>query len=75
MDTITTQTVIDELMNAFPEHNGNSRQRYVLEQTLHNLVRLAKVEQVMEMKASIRVLTQPVVTQKTKASNKAMHRH
>lgn len=75
METITTQTVIEELMNTFPEQDWTSRQRYVLEQTLHNLVRLAKVEQLMEMKANVKILTGPTAAKTMSSSNKAMHRH
>lgn len=75
MDIITTQAVIDELMNAFPENQMSGRQRYMLEQTLHNLVRLAKAEKMMEIKSSVRILTEPLKTMTPPTSIKATHRH
>ncbi|WP_147383854.1 hypothetical protein [Noviherbaspirillum sedimenti] len=48
--------------------NANLRQKHIFEQTLHALVRLAKSEQMMEIKANVRKLTGTVPVAKTRSA-------
>ena len=57
MQTLTTQDIIDNLVMSIYGQPGNARQKHMLEQSLHSLVRLAKAEQILEIKASVKKLT------------------
>ena len=57
MQSISTQDVVNDLLNVLLGPNTNGRQRYLLEQSLQNLVRVAKAEQRVEIKASVKKLT------------------
>lgn len=57
MHTVTTQEIIEELTNTLYGHTGNVHQKYIFEQTLYNLVRLAKTEQMLEIKSSVKKLS------------------
>lgn len=61
MPTLTSQEMVASLVNAYCGQNATLRQRHVFEQTLFALVRLAKSEQMMEIKANVRKLTGPIV--------------
>lgn len=57
MLAITTQDVIEEMTNAFLGTDATSRQKYLFEQSLYNLVRIAQAEQKIEIKVSVKKLT------------------
>lgn len=57
MFTVTTQDVIQEMTNAFLGANATNRQKFLFEQSLYNLVRVAKSEYKLEIKASVKKLT------------------
>lgn len=56
----TTQDLVEALTNTFCADPVDIRQRHIFEQSLHALVRLAKAEQMVEIKASVKKLTTPV---------------
>lgn len=60
MPTLTCQEMVASLVNAYCGQNATLRQKHVFEQTLLALVRLAKSEQIMEIKANVRKLTGPL---------------
>lgn len=57
MMTMNTQDVIEEMTGAFLGPDATNRQKYLFEQSLQNLVRIAKAEQKLEIKASVKKLT------------------
>ncbi|TCS36005.1 hypothetical protein EDC30_10868 [Paucimonas lemoignei] len=61
MPTLTSQEMVASLVNAYCGQNATLRQKHVFEQALFALVRLAKSEQMMEIKANVRKLTGPLV--------------
>lgn len=75
MATLTTQDMIDSFITVYGTPSGDSRQQYILEQTLHALVRLAKSEQMLEIKASVRKLTAPLPTASAIQANNALPRN
>ena len=53
MHTRTTQCVIDELLTATYGADPDERKQYLFLQALHGLVRLAKVERMLEIRRSV----------------------
>jgi len=53
-----TDLVIEDMLHALCVH-GTARERYVQREALRNLVRLAKAEQLQQMKADVQVLVVP----------------
>lgn len=53
----TTQSLIQDLLEAPLIQALDARQRYMYEQTLHSLVRLAKSEQMLEIRRDALKLT------------------
>lgn len=51
--TCSTETIVDELILAVYGEQPDARQRHVLRQALHGLVRQAKIEQLQEMRRDI----------------------
>lgn len=51
-----TETIIDDLVNA-TFSDRTARERFLFRQSLHNLVRLAKAEQLLDIRASVTTLT------------------
>ena len=69
MQTLTSQEVVQSLVNAYcTQQNANLREKHVFEQNLQCLVRLAKSEQMMELKANVRKLTGPLPVMKLSPS-------
>lgn len=54
---MATQSMIEDMTSAFCGNETDARQRYLFEQSLHALVRLAKSEQIIEIKANVKKLT------------------
>ena len=54
--TSSTDMFIEDLVNATYGGSTNARQRFVFRETLLGLVRLAKAEQVLEMRTSLEKL-------------------
>ena len=54
---LDTDDVIENLINAMLGEEASARQRHLFRESLYNLVRLAKAEQVVEIKANVRRLT------------------
>lgn len=50
MSTRVTDTIIEELINA---NCGNARSRHLLAHSLHELVRVAKAEQLQQMRLDV----------------------
>jgi hypothetical protein len=53
MPTCSTETVINELIFAVYGTQADARQRHVLRQALHGLVRQARAEQLQEMRRDV----------------------
>lgn len=53
---LDTDAVIDSLISASLSENASSREKHILRENLRSLVRLAKAEQVVEIKANVRRL-------------------
>ncbi|QAU34994.1 hypothetical protein [Janthinobacterium sp. 17J80-10] len=60
MQDLTSLQMVKSLVDAYSAQNASLRQKHVYEQTLLALVRLAKSEQFMEIKANVRKLTGPL---------------
>jgi hypothetical protein len=66
----STEQVITDLIDTFYERDLTVREKYVFRESLRGLVRLAKSEQMLEMKANVKKLTgviTPTVQRRTKA--------
>lgn len=57
MKKLDTDAVIENLITAILGENASARQKHIYSENLRSLVRLAKVEQMMEIKANVRRLT------------------
>lgn len=68
MQYLTSHDMVKSLVDAYSAQNTSLRQKHVFEQTLLALVRLAKSEQFMEIKANVRKLTGPLPIAKPRAS-------
>jgi len=66
LQNFTSHAIVQSLIDAFAAQNSGLRQQHVYAQTLHALVRLAKSEQVMEIKANVRKLTGPMPVARSK---------
>lgn len=62
LHTCTDQVVSDLISSLLPQ-DSSARQKHVLREALTSLVRLAKSEQMLEMKNNVRLLTGPMVEQ------------
>lgn len=60
MQNLTSLQMVQSLVDAYGAQHTSLRQKHVYEQTLLSLVRLAKSEQFMEIKANVRKLTGPL---------------
>ncbi len=74
MFTPTTQEMVESLTNAYCAQHTDIRQRHVFEQTLHALVRLAKSEQMLEIKASVKKLTGTILVEPERRQTKVIPR-
>ena len=66
----STEQVITDLIDTFYERDLTVREKYVFRESLRGLVRLAKSEQMLEMKANVKKLAgviTPTVQRRTKA--------
>lgn len=54
---LDTDDVIENLITAILDKDATSRQRHLFRESLRSLVRLAKSEQVVEIKTNVRRLT------------------
>ena len=57
MSTCTTANFIEDLVVATAGPGSDVRQRYLLRQALHSLVRQAKIEHMLEIRKSVERLT------------------
>lgn len=64
MQNLTSHAMVKALVETCAGPDASLRQRHVLEQNLYALVRLAKSEQLMEIKANVKKLTGPLPTLK-----------
>jgi hypothetical protein len=55
-----TDKIIAQMMEAGFAKDMGIREKYLFRETLHNLVRLAKSEQMKELKQNVKRLTSPV---------------
>lgn len=60
---LETEAVIESMITAALGGKASARERHVYRESLRNLVRMAKAEQVMEIKDSVRKLTGGLETQ------------
>lgn len=60
LHTCTDQVVSDLIVSLLPQ-DCSMRQQHLLREALNSLVRLAKSEQMLEMKNNVRRLTGPVI--------------
>lgn len=68
MQELTSLQMVKSLVEAYNAQNTSLRQKHVYEQTLLALVRLAKSEQFMEIKANVRKLTGPLPVAKPRTT-------
>ena len=61
MNTDTDQLIADLVEAGFGKEAG-LREKHILRESLYSLVRLAKAEQLLEMKTNVKKLTAPLVT-------------
>ncbi|WP_019141130.1 hypothetical protein [Noviherbaspirillum massiliense] len=66
-----TNEVIEELIVAICGEEASSRQQHVLRESLHALVRLARSEQILEMKANVKKLTGKITAPSARRRAKA----
>lgn len=66
-----TETVIAELIDATYGKNLSAREKHVYRESLRSLVRLAKSEQTLEIKTSVRKLVGPLVFTQARQRTKA----
>lgn len=66
MQNLTSNAMVKALVETCAGPDSSLRQRHVLEQNLYALVRLAKSEQLMEIKANVKKLTGPLPALKTR---------
>ena len=59
----STDQIISDLVTTLLPQGSSLREKHLLRETLNSLVRLAKSEQVVEMKNNVRRLTGPLVEQ------------
>ncbi len=73
---LTTQAMVKSLVDAHYLQSGSLRQKHVYEQTLLSLVRLAKSEQLLEIRTNVKKLTGdlPVTRSRAAASRAAAAR-
>jgi hypothetical protein len=57
MNQPTTETVIADLLDSSYGAMLDARAKYLFRESLYSLVRLAKAEQIMEIKSSVKKLT------------------
>lgn len=57
---IDTEKMISDLVNATCGKQADAREKHVFRETLRQLVRLAKAEQLFEMKMNVKKLTAPL---------------
>lgn len=67
-----SEQVIEDIVEATLGEHASAREKHVLRQTLHGLVRLAKVEQVADIKANVRRLAGALETQSARRRAKAI---
>lgn len=73
MDTkLNTEIVIDNLVAAACGENASAQARHVYREALRGLVRLAKSEQMLEIKTSVDKLTGPAVARAARRRAKAI---
>lgn len=54
-----TETAIEQLVTAFSGANATAREKHICREALRSLVRLAKSEQMLELKMDVDKLTSP----------------
>lgn len=69
---LDTDDVIENLIAATLGDQGSARQQHIFRENLRGLVRLAKAEQVAEIKASVQRLAGVVETQSARRRAKAL---
>lgn len=66
-----TDKIITEMLGTSSWKSLDTRERYLLRESLLNLVRVAKAEQMMEMKLNVRRLTSAAMAASNRAASKA----
>lgn len=69
---VHSEQVIEDLVAAILSEDASAREKHLLRQSLHGLVRLAKVEQVADIKASVKKLAGALEAQTARRRAKAI---
>lgn len=69
---LDTEDVIENLITATLGEDATARQRFMFRESLRGLVRLAKAEQIVEIKANVRQLTGALESHSARRRAKAM---
>jgi len=72
MKKLNTNAVIEQLIAAMPGENVSAREQHIYRENLRNLVRLAKAEQVMDIKANVKRLASAAEAQNARRYAKAV---
>jgi hypothetical protein len=67
-----THSVIEDLIAATLSAEASARERHLLRENLRNLVRLAKVEQIVEIKDNVKKLTGAIEAHNARRRAKAV---
>ncbi|HEY8609411.1 MAG TPA: hypothetical protein VIM12_20035 [Noviherbaspirillum sp.] len=70
--SVESHQIIEELVAAMLGDHATARERHMLRESLRGLVRLAKIEQVMEIKASVQKLAGALESQSARRRAKAI---
>ncbi|RJG05813.1 hypothetical protein D3870_07085 [Noviherbaspirillum cavernae] len=68
----STEAIIDDLISASCAADASPREKHVLRESLRGLVRLAKAEQMMEMRADVDKLTGAIAARAARRRAKAL---
>lgn len=69
---LDTNTLIEQLLGATLGEDASAREQHIYRENLRNLVRLAKVEQVMEIKANVKRLAGAIEAHNARRRAKAV---
>lgn len=69
---LDTNTLIEQLLSATLGEDASAREQHIYRENLRNLVRLAKVEQVMEIKANVKRLAGAIEAHNARRRAKAV---
>jgi hypothetical protein len=71
-NTLDTNAVIEDLISATLSDEASARERHLFRENLRNLVRLAKVEQIVEIKDNVKKLAGAIEAHNARRRAKAV---